>query len=110
MEVKFTARRFRAHPDIKEHALDCARKLGRYYDGIVTAEVILSYERASNSVKTAEINLHVYGAMLSAKEKSDDYYKSIDAAAEKLATQLSKYKSKLHQKDKSRVRAIHNKA
>ncbi len=110
MQVKFTARRFRAHPDIKDHALDSAKKLGRFYDGIVTAEVILSYERASNSIKTAEINLHVYGAILSAKEKSDDYYKSIDAAVEKLTMQLSRYKSKLHQKDKSRVRAIYNKA
>ncbi len=110
MEVKFTARRFRAHPDIKEHAFDSAKKLGRYYDGIVSAEIILSYERASNSVKTAEINLHVYGSILSAKEKSDDYYKSIDAAVEKLVMQLSRYKSKLRQKDKTRVRAIHNKA
>ncbi len=109
MQVKFTARRFRAHPDIKEHAVDSARKLGRFYDGIVTADIILSYERASNSVKTAEINLHVYGAILSAREKSDDYHKSIDAAVEKLGMQLSKYKTKLHQKDKSRVRAIQNK-
>jgi len=109
MQVKFTARRFRAHPDIKDHAVESAKKLGRFYDGIVTADVILSYERASNSVKTAEINLHVYGAVLSAKEKSDDYYKSIDAAVEKLGVQLSKYKTKLHQKDKTRVRAIQNK-
>lgn len=109
MQVKFTARRFRAHPDIKEHAVESAKKLGRYYDGIVTADIILSYERASNSVKSAEINLHVYGAILTARVKSDDYYKSIDAAMAKLEMQLSKYKTKLHQKDKSRVRAIHAK-
>lgn len=109
MQVKFTARRFRAHPDIKEHAVESAKKLGRYYDGIVTADIILSYERASNSVKTAEINLHVYGAVLTAKEKSDDYYKSIDASVGKLEMQLTKYKTKMHQKDKSKVRAIHEK-
>jgi len=109
MQVKFTARRFRAHPDIKEHAVESAKKLGRFYDGIVTADIILSYERASNSVKTAEINLHVYGTVLTAKEKSDDYRKSIDSSIEKLELQLSKYKTRLHSKDKNKVRAIHAK-
>jgi ribosomal subunit interface protein len=109
MHVKFTARRFRAHADVKEHAIESAKKLGKFYDGIVTADVILSYERASNSVKTAEINLHVYGTILSAKEKSDDYHKSIEAAVEKLGMQLSKYKTRLRAKDKSKVRAIHEK-
>ena len=109
MQTKFTARRFRAHADIKQHAIDAVKKLERYYDGIVSAEVILSYERATNSVKVAEVNLHVYGSVLSAKEKSDDYIKSIDAVAEKLASQLMKYKSKLQQKNKNKVRAIRDK-
>ena len=61
MNVKFTARHFRPHPDVKEHALDTVKKLDKFYDGIVTRNVILSYERATNSVKTAEINLQVYG-------------------------------------------------
>jgi putative sigma-54 modulation protein len=106
MQVKFTARRFRAHPDVKEHAVECVKKLDRYYDGIVTADIILSYERASNSLKTAEVNLHVYGTILSAKEKSDDYHKSIEVAVAKLEGQLTKYKSRLRQKDKSKVRSI----
>ena len=109
MNVKFTARRFRAHPDIKEHALEIVKKLDRYYDGIVSADVILSFERVTKSVKTAEINLHVHGSILSAKEKSEDFIKSIDATGEKLAGQLAKYKSKLRAKDKTKVRAINEK-
>jgi ribosomal subunit interface protein len=109
MRTKFTARRFRAHPDIKQHAVDAVKKLERYYDGILSAEVILSYERATNSVKVAEVNLHVYGMVLSAKEKSDDYVKSIDAVMEKLGVQLVKYKSKLREKDKNKVRSIRDK-
>lgn len=109
MHVKFTARRFRAHPEIKEHAIHSVKKLGKFYDGIVTADIILSYERASNSIKSAEIHLHVYGTILSAKEKSDDYHKSIEAAVEKLGVQLAKYKTKLRAKDKSKVRAIQDK-
>ena len=106
MNVKFTARHFRPRPGVKDHALEQVRKLAKFYDGIVSATVVLSYERATNSVKTAEINLHVYGTVLSATEKSDDYVKSIDAASEKLTVQLSKYKTKLRAKDKSTVRKI----
>jgi len=109
MQIKFTARRFRAHPDIKNHAIDAVKKLDKYYDGIVSADIILSYERGINSVKTAEVNLHVYGVVLSAKEKSNDYIKSLDAVVEKLSMQLSKYKSKLRAKDKNKVRALQDK-
>jgi putative sigma-54 modulation protein len=106
MHIKFTARHFRAHADVKEHAIGMVKKLDKFYDGIVTADIILSYERVTKSVKTAEINLHVYGGVLTAKEKSDDYIKSIDAATEKLTLQLSKYKTKLRAKDKGKVREI----
>jgi len=110
MTFKFTARHFRAHPEIRAHAEESVKKLHRFYDGIVGATVVLSFERATNSVKTAEINLQVYGAVLSATVTSDDYYKSIDAAAEKLVKQLAKYKTKLRAKDKARVRTIKQKA
>lgn len=109
MQISFTARRFRAHDDVKDHATEGVRKLGRFYDGIVHADVILSYERATKSVKTAEINLHVYGTVLSARQKSDDFVKSIDAAIEKLTTQLGKYKTKLRSKDKQKVRELQEK-
>jgi putative sigma-54 modulation protein len=109
MNIKFTARHFRPRQALQAHALDEVRKLGKFYDGIVSANIILSYERATNSVKVAEINLHVYGTILSASVKSDDYAKSIDAAVEKLSQRLTKYKSKLRAKDKTQVRAIHDK-
>jgi len=110
MNVKFTARRFRAHPDIREHAVDTVRKLDRFYDGIVNADIILSYERATKSIKMAEINLHVHGAVLSARDRSEDFIRSIDAAGEKLAMQLAKYKTRLKAKDKGKVREIKQKA
>jgi len=109
MQITFTARHFRAHPEIKERALDAVQKLARFYDGIVRADIILSYERAKKSIKAAEVNLHVYGVVLSAKGKSDNYIKSIDAVAEKLSMQLSKYKEKLRAKDKQKVRSLQEK-
>ncbi len=110
MEVTLTARRFRARPELKEHAVDAVKKLDRFYDGIVSANVILSFERATNSKKCAEINLHVHGKVLTAKTSTDEYIKSIDAAVEKLTMQLSKYKTKLQMKDKAKVRSIKEKA
>ncbi len=109
MHIKFTARRFRARPTIKVHALEAVRKLDKFYDGIVTADIILSFEGAEKNIKVAEVNLHVYGMVLSAKEKSEDYYKCIDAVVEKLSVQVSKYKTKLRAKDKNKVRAIKEK-
>ncbi len=106
MQIQFTARRFHARDELKEHAVDAVRKLTKFFDGIVSADIILSYERKINSVKSAEINLHVHGSVLSAREGSDDYYKSIDAAVEKLNGQLSRYKAKLRAKDKSTVRRM----
>jgi ribosome-associated translation inhibitor RaiA len=44
--------------------------------------------------------------MLSAKETSADFVKSLDVAIEKVGSQLKKYKSKLRAKDKVAVRTI----
>lgn len=109
MDINFTARRFRAHPEIKSYALAEVKKLERLYNGIVKADIILFYERGTNSVKTAEVNLHVYGVILTARERSNDYVKAIDGAMEKLEAQLKKYKSKLREKDKTKVRRIQEK-
>jgi putative sigma-54 modulation protein len=110
MNVKFTARRFRAHPDIKEHALETVKKLDRFYDGIVTADIILSFERVTKSVKMAEVNLHVHGAVLTARGKSEDFIKSIDATVEKLEVQLAKYKTKRQSKAKGKTPEINEEA
>jgi len=109
MDVHFTARKFKAHDSLKEHAIDSIKRLDKIYDGIVSGHIILSYERTTNSLKTAEINLHVHKATLTAKEKSEDYHKSIELAIEKIERQLGKYKTKLQTKKKAIVRKIKEK-
>lgn len=106
MHIHFTARRFKAHETVRDHAIDSVKRLDKFYDGIVRADVILSYERTMNSLKTAEINLHVHGTVLFAKEKSEDFHKSIDLAVDKLERQLDKYKMKLRKKDKKQLRKV----
>jgi putative sigma-54 modulation protein len=104
MEIHFTARKFKAHDTIRNHAIESVKKLDKFYDGIVRGDIILSYERPTQSVKKAEINLHVFGTHLTAKEKSDDFFKSIDLTIVKLEHQLEKYKTKLRGKDKKVLR------
>ena len=109
MDIHFTARKFKAHNNIKTHAMKGLKKLDKLYDGILRGDVILSYQRASNSLKTAEIILHVYGTMLTAKEHSEEFLKSIDLAIDKIERQLSRYKTKLRMKDKKVLRGVKEK-
>jgi putative sigma-54 modulation protein len=95
MNVKFTARHFKAHDTLKDHAQSSIEGLTKYYDGILNAEVTLSFEKVANSVKIAEISLGVNGKTLEATGKSEEFEKSIDLAVEKIEAQLKKYKDKI---------------
>ena len=94
MNVQFTARHFKAHDGLKQYTLSQVATLKKYYDGIVNGNIVLRFEKTKDSLKIAEINLGVYGTNLVAIEKSEDFYKSIDNAVEKLERQLLKYKGK----------------
>ena len=94
MYIHVTARRFKAHRDVRDLALDALRRLDKFYDGIVRADVILSFERKPASIKCAEINVHVQGKTISAKEKSEDFPISIELALTKVIRQLDKVKTK----------------
>ena len=104
MEVTITARHFKAHATLRDYAEDALKKLEKYYDHIVTAEVILSYEKAANSLKSAEVLVSVHGALLKGIDKSDDFPKSIDIAVAKVERQLVKYKAKQREKKKTTIR------
>ena len=106
MDTHFTARKFKARADLKKYAIEAVKKLDKYYDGILRADVILSYQRTTQSVKTAEVNLHVYGSTLSAKESSEEFLKSLELAIGKLERQLAKYKTKLRMKKKKTLRLV----
>ena len=105
MVIKVTARHFKARDSIIDHAKESAESLEHFYDGITKADVILSYEKAQNSSKVAEIKVAVYGAVLTGIARSEDFIKSIDQATEKVLVQLKRYKEKLHSKKRKQARA-----
>lgn len=94
MKVNITARKFKAHSTLKEFIETEISNLTHYYDNIVSADVKLSYQNTSNSVKTAEVIIKVPGQLLTATENSDEFKKSISLAVEKLNRQLDKLKTK----------------
>jgi len=108
MRVSFTARHYKPSERLKEYATKEVHKLERYYDGIISCEIVLDYQKLS---QIAEIKLNVHGNTLTAIEKSEDIYKSIDLAVIKLERQLKKYKGKLsHFKNKKIIDNINEEA
>jgi len=96
MTLIFIARHFKAHDTLKEFAEAELLKITKYYDGIIRSEVILSYDKPTNSVKTAEVIVHANNHhTFTAKESSDDFKVSIESAIDKITIQVRKYKDKL---------------
>ncbi|MFA5833465.1 MAG: ribosome-associated translation inhibitor RaiA [Bacteroidota bacterium] len=110
MDMHITARHFKAHETLRTYAFDAINKLEKFYDGILSAKLILSYERSLNSIKAAELIVKVQGDILKSLEKSSEYQKSIDAAVSKIERQLLKHKSKKHEKQKTVIRTKTSKA
>ena len=96
MKFVFTSRHFKAHDSLKEFAEKEIEKLNKFYDGIMKCEVILSYEKPTNSIKIAEIivdtNTHT---TLTAKAASGDFLASMEMAFDKAEAQIKKLKDKV---------------
>ncbi len=94
MNIKITARKFKAHDSLKDHIKDELQSLERFCDDLLKADVILSYQNSVNSLKIAEVILKIPGQTLTSKVESDDFKKSVTSAVEKMKTQLQTIKSK----------------
>jgi len=92
MQITFTARHIKATDSLKNYAENEVNRLTKFFEGIVDCDIVLSKERSNN---IAEISLKVSSGMLSVKESSDDFYKSIDLAVDKLERQIKKFKGKI---------------
>jgi len=94
MNISITARKFKALDSLKEFVNDEVLSLEKFYDEIMKAEVVLSFQHNQNSIKVAEIMLTVPGQVLKASEETEDFKKSVTACVEKLGRQLDKLKTK----------------
>ncbi|MBT8378597.1 MAG: ribosome-associated translation inhibitor RaiA [Ignavibacteria bacterium] len=94
MNTKITARKFKARESLKDFVKNEIENLNKYHDNILDVDVVLSFQNSRDSVKIAEINVHVPGRTFFATQKSDEFEKSVSAAVEKLIKQLKTLKSK----------------
>jgi ribosome hibernation promoting factor len=92
MLKKITARHFDLTPNIKEKAEEEMERLTRFFDNIVSAELILDQEKHR---RIAELKVNVYNQTISGSGDSDNLYNSIEVAVDKAIGQLKKYKGKL---------------
>ena len=94
MNTKITARKFKARESLKDFVQNEVNDLNKYHDNILDVDIVLSYQNSRDSVKIAEITVHIPGRTFFAAQKSDDFEKSVSAAVEKLIKQLKTLKSK----------------
>ncbi len=94
MQINITARRFTARDSLKEYIQAEVSSLERVADDIIDAEVILSFENSSNSVKIAEVIVKIPGSVITSTDSTDEFEKSVKGAVEKTEKQLLKIKGK----------------
>ena len=92
MKKQITARHFDLTPEMKAKAEEEMEGLTRFFDNIVSAEMVLDAERHR---RVAELKVNVFNSLIAGRGETDDMYTAIDVAVDKVKTQLKKYKGKL---------------
>lgn len=98
-------------PALKQYAEEKIGKIGRHFDQVQKAQVVLNVERRGELGKAeiAEVTVWGDGVILRGEEASADMYASIDSVVEKLQKQIEKYRSRIIEKrriDESRKRKL----
>ena len=92
MRMNITARHFKLSDELRDYTEKAVQRLKKYYEPIIDVDIVLSWEKRD---RIAEINISVYGTILTAHERSEDMRKSIDSAVVKLERQIKKYKTRI---------------
>ena len=95
MKVKIVERHTGSSEMLREYVLNKTEGLSRYFDRIISIDVVLSVEKER---QIADFHAHLTNRkMIKAQEESSDMYASIDGALDKLKRQLVKYKEQLNE-------------
>jgi putative sigma-54 modulation protein len=100
IQTQITTRHVDVSDRVRQYASDRTDKLEQFYDGIVSAHVILGEDNSPAENKTAEINIDVYQNRLSAEDSASTHEEAINLCVDHLRRQLEKYKAKLRDRDK----------
>ncbi len=92
MQLNITFRHLEPTDALKTHVAERIAHVGRYIDRPSEAHAVLHVENLDHH---AEITVKAGRFLLRGTGRSQDMYASIDAAADRIETQLKKHKSKL---------------
>jgi len=98
MNTQITVRHVDVTDHVKEYAEKRAAKLEKFYDGIVSAHIILGEDNSPAQDKQVEINIDVYQKRLTAENSASTYEQAVNSCVDQLRRQLEKYKSQLRSK------------
>lgn len=99
MQVRVTARHFDLTDNLNSYALDEIKRLEKYYDHIIDAQLTMTIEK---NRQIAELTVKVYKTVLTSKAKTYDMYLAIEQVVSKMESQIKRFKAKL--KDKKGAR------
>ena len=99
MNINIQSVRFDASERLQEFISIKVGKLDQYYEGIISAEVILKLNKSDDTEnKVAEVNLNSPGNDLFAKKQCKSFEEAVDLSLDALVRQLQKNKEKTRSK------------
>ncbi len=100
MKIKVTGRRFDLTDEVKERAIDEIERLGKFFDNIISANLVLSQD---NYRIGGELSMSVSRSKLIAKGETPDAIATIEMVTDKMAQQLKKHKGKMKDRQQKKV-------
>ena len=91
MQITITARHFHLTNAIRDHINDSVFKLEKYFENLITAHFVLSFENNQNIV---ELIVHAPKHNLKSETSEKDMYLAIDYSVDKMEQQIKKMKDK----------------
>lgn len=92
---------------IKEYATEKITSLGKFFDGIVAADIDIGmrgHHHQKGDVFYAEVNMSIPGHLLRVVKESNDLYKAIDKVRDHYKVEFEKIKGKMRGKDRDLIR------
>lgn len=95
MKINVRGKNIEVTPALLEYLEKKLKKLDKYFNNELEAQVTLSVARESHSV---DVTISIDGLLLRGEEATEDMYASIDLVVDKIERQLHKYKTRINRK------------
>lgn len=107
MKIDIQSRDFTAKEDLLAFVTEKVEKLGRFYNDIISSEVLLAVDKSdTNDNKICEIRLVISGNDLFAKAQCKSFEEATGDVTDALQRQIEKHKNKIIGKRKEKSDTI----